>query len=98
MQAARMHFLAAFLTLGILLFGAGGGALAQPISPAMEQEFQDARSAIASAQEAQAEKFSPEPLKQAQELLATAEKARGAKDAVKFAQAWIASTALDRRT
>jgi len=61
-------------------------ASAQPITPAMEQEFLDAKNAVDSAQKAQAEKYAPEPLKQAQDLLVTAENARGFKDAVKFAQ------------
>jgi hypothetical protein len=53
----------------------------------MEQEFLDAKNAVDSAQKAQAEKVAPEPLKQAQDLLVTAENARSFKDAVKFAQA-----------
>jgi hypothetical protein len=87
MHVPKLHFHAGFLALTILLLGFGGWASAQPISPAMEQEFLDARNAVDSAQKAQAEKFSPEPLKQAQDLLVTAENARNFKDAVKFAQA-----------
>jgi hypothetical protein len=60
---------------------------AQEISPAQEQEFIDAKAALGAAQKAQAEKYAPEPLKQAQDLLVTVEKARSSKDAVKFAQA-----------
>ena len=62
-------------------------ARTQEISPAQEQEFIDAKAALGAAQKAQAEKYAPEPLKQAQDLLATVEKARSSKDAVKFAQA-----------
>ncbi len=62
-------------------------ALAQEITPGHEQEFTDARYAIDLAQKAQAEKFAPEPFKQAQDLLATADDARSRKDAVKFSQA-----------
>ncbi len=62
-------------------------ALAQGISPAQEQEFADAKAALAAAQKAQAEKLAPEPLKQAQDLLVTADNARQFKDAVKFTQA-----------
>jgi len=53
----------------------------------MEQEFLDAKNAVESAQKVQAEKYAPEPLKQAQDLLVSAENARSSKDAVKFAQA-----------
>jgi hypothetical protein len=76
-----------FFALAILLAGFGGLAFAQPISPAQEQEFMDAKNAVDAAQKAQAEKFAPEPLKQAQDLLVTAENARSFKDSVKFAQA-----------
>ena len=86
MQVPKFHFLVGFLALTLLLLG-GGWASAQPISQAMEQEFLDARNAIDSAQKVQAEKFSPEPLKQAQDFLVSAEGARTAKDAVKFTQA-----------
>ena len=54
--------------------------MAQPISPAQEQEFTDAKAAVEAAQRAQAEKYAPEPLKQAQDLLVTAENARSFKD------------------
>ncbi len=43
--------------------------------------------AIAAAAAAQAEKFAPEPLRQAREFLAAAETGRNSKDAVKFSQA-----------
>lgn len=62
-------------------------ALAQEITPGHEQEFTDARNAIDLAQKAQAEKYAPEPFKQAQDLLATADEARSRKDALKFSQA-----------
>ena len=65
----------------------GGIAGAESISPAQEQEFSDAKAAIGAAQSAQAEKYAPEPLKQAQDLLVTAENARSLKDPVKFTQA-----------
>ncbi len=62
-------------------------AAAQSMSPALEQEFTDARTAIAAAQRAQAEKYAAEPFKQAEDLLVTADNARSFKDEVKFAQA-----------
>ena len=87
MHVLKFHFHICFLALTILLLVPGGTALAQPISPAMEQEFLDAKNAVDSAQKVQAEKYAPEPLKQAQDLLVTAENTRSFKDAVKFTQA-----------
>ena len=87
MHVQKLHSRVCCFALTILLLGFGGWAFAQPISPAMEQEFLDAKNAVDSAQKAQAEKVAPEPLKQAQDLLVTAENARSFKDAVKFAQA-----------
>ena len=87
MHAPKLHFHVCFLVLTILLLGFGGWASAQPISPAMEQEFLDAKNAVDSAQKVQGEKYAPEPLKQAQDLLVTAENTRSFKDAVKFTQA-----------
>jgi len=64
-----------------------GFAPAQGILPAEEQEFSDARVAIEAAQRAKAEKYAPEPLKQARDLLIVAGKARTSQDSVKFTQA-----------
>ena len=64
-----------------------GFARAQEISPAQEQEFIDAKVAIEMAQNANAEKYALENLKQAQDLLGTADNARQVKDPVKFTQA-----------
>jgi hypothetical protein len=75
------------LGIGLLLLLVGRGVSAQPVSPAQEQDFRDAKEAVAAAQKAQAEKYAPEPLKQAEDLLVTAENARSLKDAVKFTQA-----------
>ena len=58
----------------------------QDISPAMEQEFLDAKAALASAQNAQVEKYSAEILKKAQDLLRNAESARPLKDGARFDQ------------
>jgi len=87
MHVLKFHIHICFLALTILLLVPGGTALAQPISPAMEQEFLDAKNAVDSAQKVQAEKYASEPLKQAQDLLVTAENTRSFKDAVKFTQA-----------
>ena len=87
MLARKVDFLFRLLTLGILLLSWRGIAEAQPISPAQEQEFTDAKMAITEAQKAQAEKYAPEPLKQAQDLMMTAENARSLKDGVKYSMA-----------
>jgi cytochrome c556 len=87
MSTGKVCFPVVLMVLAILLLVCGGSAQAQPISPAMEQEFLDARNAVDAASKSQAEKYAPEPLKQAQELLVTAENARSFKDSVKFAQA-----------
>jgi hypothetical protein len=86
MSTEKVRFPVFLMSLAILLLASGGPALAQPISPAMEQEFLDAKNAVDAAQKSQAEKYAPEPLKQAQDLLVTAENARSFKDSVKFTQ------------
>ena len=73
------------LILGLILI-LSGGVFAQEIGPAQEQDFLDGKNAVETAQKAQAEKYAPEPLKQAQELLAAANEARSQKDPVKFSQ------------
>jgi hypothetical protein len=88
MLARKVNFFIWLLTLGVLQLALGGIAEAQSIPPAQEQEFIDAKAAIGAAQKAQAEKYAPEPLKQAQDLLVTAENARSFKDSVKFTQAF----------
>jgi hypothetical protein len=86
MMAKRISFFLGVLFLPLLIFS-WGVAHGQGITPSMEQEFSDAKSAIEAAQKAEAEKYAPEPLKQGQDLLTTAENARQAKDVVKFTQA-----------
>ena len=88
MSIKILHFPVFLLTFTLLLPAFGGGvARGQSISLAQEQEFTDAKNAVDAAQKAHAEKFAPEFLKKGQDLLVTAENARGSKDAVKFAQA-----------
>lgn len=70
------------LIFGFLLF-----LILPGIAGAQDQEFVKAKTALEAAQKAQAEKYAPEPLKQAQEYLTMAEEARNAKDNVKFMQA-----------
>jgi len=71
----------------MLLLLLGGFAEAQSVLPSQEQEFADAKAAIEAAQKAQAEKYAPEPMKKAQDLLITAENAQSFQDSVKFTQA-----------
>ncbi|MBM4333513.1 MAG: DUF4398 domain-containing protein [Deltaproteobacteria bacterium] len=87
-MAAKKIFLlrVAFFAFLVIFFYAGLAG-AQDISPALQQEFADAKVAVEAAQKAQAEKYSPEDLKKAQDLLITADNAKAFKDAVKFAQA-----------
>jgi hypothetical protein len=77
---------AAFFTL-LIIASFPGFAGAQGISLAQEQEFADAKVAIEAAQRAKAGKYAPEDIKQAQDLLVTAGKARSFQDSVKFTQA-----------
>jgi hypothetical protein len=70
-----------------LVLALAGGVFAQEIGPAQEQDFLDGKNAVETARRAQAEKYAPEPLKQAENLLAAANEARSQKDAVKFSQA-----------
>ena len=87
MLAKKLIPVICLLGIGLLLLSWGGVGMAQSISPAQEQEFADAKTALEAAQRAQADKFAPEPLKEAQDLLLTAENTRSFKDAVKFTQA-----------
>ena len=87
MLAKRLVFWGVALSLVLLVSSGGVLAQAQDISPAMQQEFSDAKVALEAAQKAQAEKYAPEPIKQARDLLVTADNARAFKDAVKFSQA-----------
>ena len=86
-MAKKFIFLkVAFFLILFISFGVGWAG-AQDIPPALQQEFIDAKAAIEAAQKAQAEKYSLEPLKKAQDLLITADNAKAFKDPVKFAQA-----------
>jgi len=87
MPTKKIIFLkAVFFTL-LLAFLGMSSAGAQEISPALQQEFADAKVAIEAAKKAQAEQYSPEPFSKAQDLLITADNAKAFKDSVKFAQA-----------
>jgi len=71
----------------ILIFCAGGTLQAQDITPAMEQEYLDAKMALAKAKEFQGEKYSAQSMEKAEEFLNVAESMRSLKDGVQFAQA-----------
>lgn len=64
-----------------------GDLWADNISPAQEQEFIDARDALEAARSAQAEKYAGSPMKQADDFLQTARKARQSQDAAGFSRA-----------
>jgi predicted KAP-like P-loop ATPase len=74
------------LCVVLVICSFSGFARAQEISPTQEQEFIDAQAAVEAAQKAQAEKYALENLKQAQDLLGTADKARKVQDSIKFTQ------------
>jgi ubiquinone biosynthesis protein UbiJ len=87
MFAKRFISFGAALPILLIIASLSGFARDQVISLAQEQEFSDARRAIEAAERAKAEKYAPETLKQAGDLLATAGKARSFQDSVKFTQA-----------
>ncbi|MCX5818558.1 MAG: DUF4398 domain-containing protein [Deltaproteobacteria bacterium] len=66
---------------------------AEGISPAQEQEFTDARGALESARNVQAEKFAPSYMKQAEEYLQTARNAKQIPDASGFSRASLLARA-----
>lgn len=75
------------LCLMLVICSLPGFARAQEITPGQEQEFIDAKAALEAAQKANAEKYALDTLKRAQDSLGTADKARQAKDPVKFTRA-----------
>jgi len=87
MFVRRFILLRVFFYFLLLIPSFSGSAGAQGISPAQEQEWADAKVAIDAARKAKAEKYAIETLRQAQDLLVTADNARPSKDGVKFTQA-----------
>jgi hypothetical protein len=71
----------------LLIPSFSGSVCAQGMPPIQEQEFADAKAAVEEARRAKADKYALETLKQAQNLLLTADSARPSKDGVKFTQA-----------
>lgn len=70
-----------------LISSFSGYAGAQAVTPDQEQEFLDAKAALETAQKAQADQYASEQIRQAQDLIVTAENAKSSKDSVKFTQA-----------
>jgi len=66
---------------------------ADSITPAQEQEFSDAKSALESARNAQAEKYAPSHMKQAEENLSYAVNVRQIPDSVGFSRASLLARA-----
>jgi hypothetical protein len=98
-QEVTMLFMKRSILLGamlyLLVFAATftGVLWADGISPAQEQEFSDARGALESARSAQAEKFAPSYMQQAEDFLQTAKKARQMPDAAGFSRASLLARA-----
>jgi hypothetical protein len=70
-----------------------GVVWAAGISPPQEQEFMDAKGALESARSAQAEKFAPSYIKQAEGFLQAANSARQVQDAALFSRASLLARA-----
>ena len=87
MFVGRFILLMVVFDLLVLNPSFSGCAGAEGFTPAQEQELADAKVAMDAARKAKAEKYAIEPLKQAQDLLVTADNARPSKDGVKFTQA-----------
>jgi hypothetical protein len=82
-------------TFSLLVFAAAftGIVWAAGISPPQEQEFTDAKGALEAARNAQAEKFAPSYIKQAEDFLQTANNARQIQDAAGFSRASLLARA-----
>ncbi len=78
----------------LVIFTLAGTVHGQGLSPAHEQEFIDAKTAIQAAQTAKADKYASDKLKEAIEFLNKAERAHSAKDDVQFSQASHMARAL----
>jgi hypothetical protein len=71
----------------LLIPSFSGSVSAQGMTLLREHEFADAKAAVEEARRAKADKYALETLKQAQDLLVTADRARSSKDGLKFTQA-----------
>lgn len=87
MLSKRWVLFSAVFLMVTFAFSFAGVVRADSIGPAQEQEFTDARNALAEALKAQAEQFAPSHLKQVHDLLQAADNARQAKDAARFGRA-----------
>jgi hypothetical protein len=101
-RTSGVGFVSGFFILLFLV----GAAWGQGPSPAQEQEFIDARAALQSARNAQAQTHAPDPFNKAGDFLQMAENARPLKDATPFtrfsrlarAYAELAEAAADLKT
>ena len=86
-MTGRFRFFWPGIGIVLAIWFCSGMAAAQEISPGQEQQFMDAKSALEAAQKGEAGKCASDTLKQAQDSLGTAEKARQRKDPVFFTRA-----------
>jgi uncharacterized iron-regulated membrane protein len=89
----RSVLLGTMFSLLVLAAVFTGAVWAAGISPAQEQEFTDAKSALEEARSVQAEKFAPSYIKQAEDFLQTAKDARQIQDATGFSRASLLARA-----
>ena len=89
----RSVWLGAMFYLLVFAVTFTGVLWADGISPAQEQQFADARGALESARNVQAEKFAPSYIKQAEEFLQTAQNARQIPNAAEFSRASLLARA-----
>jgi len=89
----RSVWLGAMFYLLVFAVTFTGVLWADGISPAQEQQFADARGALESARNVQAEKFAPSYMKQAEEFLQTAQNARQIPNAAEFSRASLLARA-----
>ena len=64
----------------VLVLAVAKFAGAETMTPVQEQDYSDAKSAVDDARKARADKYAPEPLRQAEDYLKTAANARESKD------------------
>jgi len=87
MLSRRWVIFGAVFLVATFAISFAGVARADSIGPAQEQEYIDAKNALAGALKAQAEQFAPTHVKQVNDLLQAADNARQARDAERFGRA-----------
>jgi hypothetical protein len=93
MSSMKRSILKGAIILAIAMTTPGVLWAADSITPAQEQEFSDAKSALESARNAQAEKYAPSHMKQAEENLSNAMQFRQMPDPVGFSRASLLARA-----